>query len=190
MYKKRGKLFVISGPSGAGKSTLIDNVLSELKDFVRSVSVTTRPRRINEVNGKKYNFLKKSEFKKLAEDKKLLEFANYCGFDYGTQEEFVEKELSKGNNVILEIDVQGAIQVKEKKKDAFMIFISTSSMKILKNRLEKRNTESAVAIDNRIKVAENELSYQKYYDCILINNDYNEALLALKHILKTQKSLK
>jgi len=190
MFEKKGKLFIISGPSGAGKSTLIDDVLTELDGFVRSTSVTTRPKRKDEKEGKKYIFLSEEEFKKLKSSKNLLECASYCGFNYGTPREFVEKELSKGNNVILEIDVQGAVQVKEQKKDVYMIFISTTSTQILKKRLKKRNTESVQEIDSRMKTSEQELKYQKYYDCILINNDYNEALLGLKHVLKTQINLK
>ena len=189
MSEKKGRLFIISGPSGAGKSTLIDDVLEELKDFTRSVSVTTRPKRKDEKANCKYSFLSRDEFNKLVSEKKLLECASYCGFDYGTPKEFVENEIAKGKNVILEIEVQGAIQVKEKKKDTFMIFIITPSLQTLKKRLKKRNTESEKDMGKRMDTAKKEMQYQKYYDCIIVNNDYNEALLNLKHVLKTKRAV-
>jgi len=187
MIKKRGKLFIISGPSGAGKSSLISDALNELKNFVKSVSVTTRPKRKNEKNGEKYQFISNEKFEDLKKNGELLECATYCGFSYGTPKDFVQKQLEAGVNVILEIEVQGAMQVKDIIKNAYMIFITAPSIINLEERLSKRNTEDCNEIKKRMKTSEEELKYQKYYDCIIINNNYNEALLNLKNLLNSQK---
>jgi guanylate kinase len=184
---KKGKLIIVSGPSGVGKSSLTDDALKDLEGFERSVSVTTRPRRKNEIEGYKYNFISKEDFDKLIKEDKLLEHAEYCDFQYGTPLEFVEKKLNRGKNVILEIEVCGAMQVKKKINDAYLIFIVTSNISDLKKRLKNRDTESADNIEKRLKAAEEELKYQCYYDCIIVNNDYNEALLNLKQVLLMQK---
>jgi guanylate kinase len=185
--KKKGRLIIVSGPSGVGKSSLTDDALKDLEGFERSVSVTTRPRRKNEIEGYKYNFISKKDFDNLIEDGKLLEWAEYCDFQYGTPLDFVEEKLKQGKNVILEIEVQGAMEVKKKIKDAYLIFIVTSNISDLKKRLKNRDTESADNIEKRLKAAEEELKYQCYYDCIIVNNDYNEALLNLKQVLMLQK---
>ncbi len=185
--KKKGRLIIVSGPSGVGKSSLTDDALKDLEGFERSVSVTTRPRRKNEVDGYKYNFISKEDFDNLIKEDKLLEWAEYCGFQYGTPLDFVEEKLKQGKNVILEIEVQGAMQVKKKIKDAYLIFIVTSNISDLKKRLKNRDTESEDNIEKRLKAAGQELKYQCYYDCIIVNNDYNEALLNLKQVLLLQK---
>jgi len=185
--KKKGILIIISGPSGVGKSSLADDALEGLEGFERSVSVTTRPMRKNETEGNKYNFISKEDFDKLIKEDKLLECTEYCDFQYGTPGDFVEKKLNQGKNVILEIEVNGAMQVKKKVKDAYLIFIVTSNISDLKKRLKNRNTESERDIEKRLKTAEEELKYQCYYDCIIVNNDYNEALLNLKQVLLLQK---
>jgi guanylate kinase len=187
MLKKIGKLFVISGPSGAGKSSLIDDALKGLNGFIKSISVTTRPRRNCEKDGIKYNFVSKEKFEKLINEDKFLEFATYCDFLYGTPKDFVEEQLNSGKNVILEIEINGAMQIKEKIKDAFLIFITTPSFSQLKERLKKRGTESITEIEKRLIKSEDEIKYLKYYDCIIVNNNYNKALLNLKNILDLQK---
>jgi guanylate kinase len=185
--KKKGRLIIVSGPSGVGKSSLTDDALKDLEGFERSVSVTTRPKRKNEADGYKYNFISKQDFDNLIKEDKLLEWAEYCDFQYGTPLDFVEEKLKQGKNVILEIEVQGAMKVKKKIKDAYLIFIVTSNISDLKKRLKNRDTESADYIEKRLKAAEEELKYQCYYDCIIVNNDYNEALLNLKQVLLLQK---
>ena len=185
--KKRGKLFIISGPSGAGKSSLVTDALKDLDGFVRSISVTTRPKRKNELKGKRYKFISEDEFEKLKKDNQFIECVYYCDFQYGTPKAYIEEQLNKGKNVILEIEVKGAMQVKERVKDAYMIFILPPGLIHLRDRLKKRNTESVKEIEKRLKVSEEEIKYQKYYDCIIVNNDYNEALLNLKHVLNEQK---
>lgn len=179
----KGKLFVISGPSGVGKSSLIAGVLGKLSGFVKSVSVTTRPKRKNEVNGTQYKFVTDKEFKELIEKDLLLEWANYAGYLYGTPKEFVLSELNSGKNVILEIEVKGAMQVKSKIKDAYLIFITVPSLKNLEERLKKRGTDNLIEINRRMEIAKEELKYEKYYDCIIVNNNYNEALYNLEYVL-------
>lgn len=185
--KKKGKLIIVSGPSGVGKSSLTDDALKGLEGFERSVSVTTRSRRKNEKEGHKYNFISKEDFDKLIKEDKLLECAEYCDFQYGTPADFVENKLNLGKNVVLEIEVQGAMQIKKKIKDAYLIFIVTSNISDLEKRLKNRNTESEKDIEKRLAAAQEELKYQHYYDCIIVNNDYNEALLNLKRVLLLQK---
>jgi guanylate kinase len=179
----QGKLFIISGPSGSGKSCLVDDIVKESENFVRSISVTTRPMRENETDGCHYHFISKEEFEKLIKEDMLLEWAPYADYLYGTPRKFVEDNLKKGKNVILVIDVRGAMNVKNKIADAYLIFITTSSINELKRRIEKRGTESQEEINRRIEIARKELEYIKYYDCIIVNNNYNEALLNLKKVL-------
>jgi len=186
----RGKLFIVSGPSGSGKSTLSDDIVNESDDFIRSISVTTRPKREDETNGRQYHFINKDEFKELIEKDMLLEWAAYAGYLYGTPKKFVTEKLSKGKNVILVIEVNGAMQVLKKMKDTYLIFITTSSFKELEERIKKRRADSLEEMNKRLEIAKSELNYKKYYDCIIVNNNYNEALLNLKKVLDSQKGRK
>ncbi|MCG9478790.1 MAG: guanylate kinase [Actinomycetia bacterium] len=183
----QGKIFVISGPSGAGKSSLIRDALKDMKGFVKSLSVTTRPMRKNEKKNKHYRFISEPQFQSLIEEDKLLEWADYCGYLYGTPVDFVIEKIKQGINVILEIEVKGAMKVKKKISDAYMIFITTTSVEELERRLLGRNTDDRSQIEKRIEVAEEELKYTKYYDCIIVNNNYNETLLNLKAVLNQEK---
>ena len=180
---KKGKLFVVSGPSGAGKSSLVKDALKELKDFEKSVSVTTRIKRADETDGEHYFFISMEEFKKLIEQDELLEWAVYCGNYYGTLKKTVIDNLKKGKNIILVIDVNGAMQVKRIIKDAYLIFITTSDFYQLEKRLKGRQTEKVKKIKERLEKAKEELNYKKHYDCIIVNNNYNEALKNLKYVL-------
>jgi guanylate kinase len=179
----KARLFVISGPSGSGKSRLISDVLKDMGNFEKSVSATTRPKRSGEIQGKQYYFVPPDEFRDMIDRESLLEWAVYAGYYYGTPESFVREKLSAGINVILEIEVQGAMQVMEKIDSAYFIFITTTIPGELKERLIKRATESREEIEKRLKIAEKELKYKKYYDCIIVNNNYNEALKNLKSVL-------
>lgn len=182
---RRGKLFIISGPSGSGKSSLVNDALKESDNFVRSISVTTRPRRKKETPGHHYHFLNRKKFNELAEKGMLLEWASYAGYLYGTPKKFVLDNLERSRNVIMVIEVQGAMQVKNKMEEAYLIFITTSSFNELERRIKKRGDETPEEIKKRIETAKNELKYKKYYDCIIVNNNYNEALLNLKKVLNT-----
>jgi guanylate kinase len=183
----RGKLFIISGPSGSGKTSLIDDVLSKSSDFIRSVSVTTRPKRKCETQGTNYHFISKDEFESLIEKDMLLEWAPYAGYLYGTPKKFVNEKLKDGKNVILVIEVKGAMQVVKKIKGACLIFITTSSYKELEERIKKRSMDSPDGIRERMETAKKELRFMKYYDCIIVNNNYNEALQNLKKFLNSKK---
>ncbi|MDZ7839188.1 MAG: hypothetical protein U5N58_15460 [Actinomycetota bacterium] len=127
------------------------------------------------------------KFQGLIEEDKLLEWADYCGYLYGTPVDFVTEKIKQGINVILEIEVKGAMKVKKKISDAYMIFITTTSVEELERRLLGRNTDDRSQIEKRIEVAEEELKYTKYYDCIIVNNNYNETLLNLKSVLNREK---
>lgn len=180
---KKGKLFVVSGPSGAGKSSLIKDVLKELENFKKSVSVTTRARRAGEIDGEHYYFISIEEFKGLIENDELIEWAAYCGNYYGTLKKTVSENIERGINMILVIDVNGAMQVKKIMKDAYLIFITISDLFQLEKRLRGRQTENIKKIGERLKKAKEELMYEKHYDCIIVNNNYNEALKNLKYVL-------
>jgi guanylate kinase len=182
----KAKLFVISGPSGSGKSSLISDVLKDLNDFEKSVSATTRPKRKDEVQGKQYHFITVEEFEDLIEKGNFLEWAEYSGYYYGTPGKAVCEKLAGGVNVILEIEVKGAMQIKEKIDDAFYIFILTNTIEELRKRLIKRGTDGREEIEKRLKIASEELEYKKHYDCIIVNNNYNEALQNLKKLLKSE----
>ncbi|MCL4416489.1 MAG: guanylate kinase [Actinobacteria bacterium] len=184
--KLKGTLFVISGPSGAGKSTLIRKALSILDNFVKSVSVTTRPQRKGEKNGSHYHFVSKDEFEKMIKDNQLLEWAQYCGYYYGTPKKFVDNNLQKGMNIILEIEVSGALQVRKAMPQSYLIFISAPGVYELEKRLKKRARECESEISDRMKKAKEEIKYEKYYDCIIINNNYNEALKNLLYVLTSK----
>ncbi|MHB1377476.1 MAG: guanylate kinase [Candidatus Humimicrobiaceae bacterium] len=184
---KNGTLFVISGPSGAGKSSLVREALAKVGNLVKSVSATTRPPRKGEVHGKNYYFVNKDEFEKMIEKDELLEWADYCGYYYGTPLKYVNDNLKKGINIILEIEVIGAMKVKKIIPDAYLIFVTVFNIMQLEKRLRKRATECDEDITTRIKKAKEEMKSEKYYDCIIINNNYNEALKNLIHVL-TSKS--
>lgn len=180
---KKASLFVISGPSGSGKSRLISDVLKDLDNFEKSISATTRPVRCGERDGVQYRFISKDEFKKQIGEDSFLEWAEYSGYYYGTPKKFVERKLAAGINVILEIEVQGAMQVMDSKFGAYYIFIVATTIEELKKRLLKRGTDSPEEIEKRMVIAVEELKHKKHYDCIIINNNYNEALQNLKDIL-------
>jgi len=182
----KAKLFVISGPSGSGKSSLINGAVESLKNLQKSISATTRPKRKGETPGKQYHFMTDEEFEILIKKESFLEWAKYSGYYYGTPESFVREELEKGINVILEIEVQGAMQIKEKMDNAFYIFILTNTIEELKKRLIKRGTDQLAEIDNRLEIAREELDQKKHYDCIIVNNNYNEALENLMSVLKNE----
>lgn len=170
-----GKLIVISGPSGAGKSSVVNRAIQGRNDMCFSTSVTTRDPRPGEIDGKDYFFIKPEEFQKMVEQDELLEHAEYVAHSYGTPRAYVERQMSAGFNVVLDIEVQGARQVKEKMPDAVLIFILPPSMEELRRRLENRGTDSPEVIDARLKRAREELKEASLYDYIIVNDDLNQA---------------
>lgn len=184
---EKGKLFVISGPSGAGKSTVVLKATDGRKDTCFSVSVTTRKPREGEVNGKEYFFVQPDEFKKMVAGGELLEHAEYVANSYGTPKKYVEEKLAQGLNVVLDIEVQGAGQVKEKMPDAVMIFITPPSLEELENRLRGRHTDSERKIEARLFRAREEYREAVNYDYIIINGDADVAAGEFGSILTSER---
>lgn len=176
---KRGKLYVISGPSGVGKGTLVSKLVEARDDVVISVSATTRSPRPGEVDGVNYFFLTPDRFQELIDQDGLIEWASYAGNFYGTPRSFVEEQLDAGRNVILEIEVQGAFQVKEKMPDSTLIFIEPPSMEELERRIVGRGTETPEVIASRMQVARLEMDRKMEYDIAIMNDDIDSALQRL-----------
>lgn len=183
MENNKGKLFVISGPSGVGKGTLVNLLKLKHPDLVLSVSATTRKPRPGEVDGEHYFFVEKDVFLDRVEKGKFLEWAEFAGNYYGTDSKFVEENIEQGKNVILEIDVKGALQVKEKKNDAKLIFIEPPSLEELKLRLFKRKTDSDKDIEKRLKIVASELETKKEFTYFIVNAFLNQAYTELENIV-------
>ena len=184
---ERGLLIVISGPSGVGKGT-VRNALFEREghDLVYSVSMTTRAPRNGEVNGREYYFVSREEFEERIENNKFLEYAEFVGNYYGTPLDIIEKQLSEGHEVVLEIEVQGAMQVRKKMKDAVFIFIAPPTMKDLKKRLNRRGTESEEIIKERYDKACREVELAHMYDYIVVNDTVENAADKIMAIIRAE----
>ncbi len=194
------KLFVISGCSGVGKGTVLKEFMSRnSKDFMLSVSCTTRKPRVGEVDGVNYFFLTHEEFKKAVDADKFLEYAQFAGNFYGTKKKFIKQKFDEGLNIILEIETQGALQVKEKMPEAVLIFIAPPGVNItdeyidisgglveLEKRLLGRNTEDEETIQRRLAEAKVELERAKKYDYIVINDDLERAILEVEEITRKE----
>lgn len=180
------KLFVISGSSGVGKGTVIKGFLDRNPDFRLSISYTTRQRRENETEGVDYFYISKDEFEKGIETDEFLEWAEFSGNYYGTKKEFVKKTLQGNKNLILEIETQGALQVKHKMPEAVLIFIAPPSYQDLEFRLRNRKTESEEAITKRLEFVKLEIENSKYYDYLVINDKVEYAIQELERIIKTE----
>lgn len=184
---ERGLLIVISGPSGAGKGTVRNALFNrEGHNLVYSVSMTTRKPRVGEVDGKDYYFVSKEEFEDRIKNNKFLEYAEFVGNYYGTPLDKVEENLNQGNEVVLEIEVQGAMQVREKMKDAVFIFIAPPTMKDLKNRLYARGTESEDIIQQRYEKACREVELAHMYDYIVVNDTVDNAADKIMAIIRAE----
>jgi guanylate kinase len=182
-----GRLFVIAGPSGAGKTTVIRKAL-QFVDLHLSVSATTRGARPGEVNGVDYTFISEDEFKRLIQDDAFLEWEEVYGNRYGTPRSQVESEIGRGENVLLEIDVKGALAVKCKMPDAFLVFIMPPTEAVLKDRLEGR-ADGKTEIDKRLEVAPWELRVgARDFDEIIVNDDLDEAVTRLVKVLRGEKT--
>ena len=181
--KEKGKLFVISGPSGAGKSTVVFKAMEGREDVCFSTSVTTRKPRPGEMDGREYFFVDLDRFREMVENDELLEHAEYVANSYGTPKAYVEEKLEAGMNVILDIEVQGARQVNEKKPDAVKIFIIPPSLEELKRRLKGRGTDTPRAIEARLIRARQEYKEADFYDYIIINDDAERAAKELAAIM-------
>ena len=185
--KERGSLIVISGPSGSGKGTIIEEFLKKNKNAWLSISYTSRIPRTNDVPGKTYNFISKDEFEEKIEKGELLEYAEYSGAYYGTPREHIEEKLVKGTDVILEIDVQGALKVKELVPETICIFILPPSMKELKKRLVGRGTDSKEKILTRFRTAYQEINQVTSYNYVVTNDEIKNAVEKMSAILLSEK---
>ena len=180
---KKGALIVISGFSGAGKGTLVKKMLSAYDRFALSISMTTRAPREGEVNGREYFFVTREEFDETVAKGGLLEYATYVGNSYGTPKSYVEEQIANGKDVILEIEVQGALQVKEIFPEAILLFVTPPSIAELKKRLTGRGTEAEEVVNKRILRAAEEVVLMDRYDYILVNDDLDECMAnAVKYI--------
>ncbi len=180
---KQGKLFVVTGPSGVGKGTILANFFKQdNKNLYYSVSMTTRAPRPNEKDGVNYLFVSKDEFRRAIEKDEFLEWTEYSGNFYGTNNKIVSDKLNNGINVILEIETKGAKKVMEKYKDAITIFISPPSVFELESRLRGRHTEDEKAIQKRLDEVERELSESSNYKYVIVNDELSEALKKFKAV--------
>lgn len=182
----KGLLIVVSGPSGCGKGTILAEVLKN-GDFYYSVSATTRDPRPGEVDGVNYSFLTKEKFEELINNDGMLEHACYCGNYYGTPKEQVMKNLENGKDVILEIEVQGALKVMETCPEAVFVFIMPPSIKELRRRLNKRGTEPEDVIEKRIAQAISEIKLANKYNYIMVNGELEKAIADLISIINAEK---
>ena len=179
-------MVIISGPSGSGKGTVVKQ-LDPLKGYAVSISVTTRNPREGEVNGRDYFFISDEEFIRLRQEDELLEHYFYVGNNYGTPKFYVEEQISKGKVVILEIDVNGALQVKEKFPEAVLVFLMPPSLLELQRRLVNRATEDAVTIEDRLKKAFEEIPFINQYDYLVINDKIDEAVAKVDTIVAAER---
>jgi guanylate kinase len=180
---RKGKTFIISGPSGVGKSTVLQALLAERPDVYFSISATTRDPRPGEVDGVHYHFLDVEKFRKLIANDEFLEYAEYVGNFYGTPKKFVDAAMERGQDVILDIEVQGAIQVCSKRPETVRIFIAPPSWTELERRLTERGTDSADKIEKRLLRAKVEFQTAHTYDYFVINDSVEDAVRELEAIM-------
>jgi len=185
---KKGRLFIVSAPSGCGKTTLCNLLARDLKGARMSVSVTTRPPRDGERDGKDYFFVTRKRFRRMARNGELLEWARNFGYDYGTPKTHVSRLIDKGKDVILAIDVKGAMKVKKRSPGCVSIFIMPPSAAVLRKRLLKRKTDNPAVIKRRLAVAKRELTYAPRYDYKIVNDTLEHALDKLKQVIGSGRS--
>lgn len=184
---KRGLLIVLSGPSGVGKGTVRQAIFEQDNhQLVYSISATTRQKREGEVDGVDYFFKSKEEFEKLIANNRLLEYAEYVNNYYGTPMDYVEKMLNLGKDVFLEIEVKGALQVKERMPEGIFIFLTPPDLQELERRLVGRGTDATPIIQQRIEKAKEELRLMEHYDYAVVNDNVNEAVTKIRAIIQSE----
>ncbi len=185
--KKKGMIIIVSAPSGAGKTSICDALIKSDKNIVYSVSTTTREPRKGEKNGREYFFVNDSEFTKMVKANMFVEWAKVHDHFYGTSKKVLEQTINKGKDILLDIDVQGAVKIKKQYKEALMIFITTPSLKILKERLIKRNKDSLEVIKRRIENAKKELTYLPKYDYLILNDKLDKSIQEVKSVICAER---
>ena len=188
MVKRKGLLLVVSGPSGAGKGTICKSILEQNDHIKLSVSATTRKPRTGEVHGVNYFFIEKEEFKTMIEQGEFLEYAQIYDNFYGTPKAAIMETLEKGQDVILEIEMQGARQVKEVYPEGIFVFVLPPSLKELKNRIVGRGTETAEEIEKRFSCAFEEIKQIDDYDYFIVNQDVEKSVKELESIISSEKN--
>lgn len=183
MLNSNQKIFVISSPSGGGKTSIVKSILKEFPEIKFSVSLTTRPKRNNEIDGVDYSFVSEKDFLQKIENNELIEWERFYDYYYGTPKEFIIKTLENGKSVLLELDVKGALSVKKLFPESILIFIDVPSFEELVERLKKRKTESEEDLIKRVDRAKMELSFKDKFDYIFINKDLNEVTEKVKNLL-------
>ncbi|MGI9553729.1 MAG: guanylate kinase [Thermodesulfobacteriota bacterium] len=185
---KKGILFVFSGPSGSGKTTLAKEVVSEIDKINFAISYTTRQKRDSETNGKDYHFVNIQEFREMIENEEFAEWAEVFGNFYGTPLVEINNAINEGSDVLLEIDVKGAKQIRDKFVDSIHVFIIAPDMNELRQRLENRKTDSPDEIENRLNIADKEITEVENYDYIIINENIIRSLEEIKDIIEIERS--
>jgi guanylate kinase len=181
--KRKGILVVVSGFSGAGKGTLMEQLLKTYDNYSLSISMTTRAPRPKEREGREYFFVTKESFEKEIKQDGLIEYATYCENYYGTPRRYVEEQLNRGKDIILEIEIQGALKIKEKFPTALLLFVMPPSAKELENRLTKRGTETPEVIERRLNRAVEEAHGIEEYDFIVVNDDLESCTRQLHNLI-------
>jgi guanylate kinase len=181
--KREGRLIVVSGFSGAGKGTLMKRLVEEYDQYALSVSMTTRKPRVGEENGREYFFADKEDFEEKIRQDGLIEYACYCGNYYGTPRDYVEQKMAQGKDVILEIEIQGAMKIKDKFPQAILLFVTPPSAEVLLARLRGRGTETEEVIRTRMQRAAQESEGMDQYDYLVINDDLEECVRGLHNLL-------
>ena len=182
-----GALFIVSSPSGGGKTSLVKALLESEPEVRLSVSHTTRAPRPGEVNGRAYHFVALPEFERMQQAGEFLESAVIYGNRYGTSQKWIERERAEGRDVLLEIDWQGALQVRRLMRQVVSIFILPPSLEVLESRLKGRAQDSAETIARRLAAAREEISHVAEYDYVFINDDFNRAALDLRSIIRAER---
>lgn len=186
---KTGRLFILSAPSGTGKTTLCRRILSAFPDMRYSVSFTTRPPRNGETEGKDYHFISRLEFERMIRENRWAEWAKVHGNYYGTSADLLEEDLSKGRDVLLDIDVNGARQIIRRFPESMPIFIMPPSMDALRQRLKKRGSDPPEVIENRLRAAEKEIACSNEYRHVIVNDDLEETVEKLTALIKSYRNL-